>query len=326
MNEENAKRLLYDVLDILDELAIPVCLGSGTLLGAIRENRFMPVDRDIDLWTLAEDFESREGDIAALMLARGMSVHRIGHRHAGYWSGRHYAIKFAKYGEHGDLVSFFELGPYRYCPSHGAQNPFCEVFDKEQMSNWRKFKFYGRCVHVPVEAEGVLDHLYRETWRIPHKVYNEPCEHPAYIPHFLQKQPIAYVPMCLDVIHPGHLTVLREARDLHAKAVMVGLLSEEAIMKYKAPPVLSWNDRAAIANGLKDVDQVVLQEDYATALLTHKPAYLVHGDDWKTGPQVASRQLCLEMLPHWGGELVEVCRPRDGLSSTYIKKQIHAQS
>jgi cytidyltransferase-like protein len=318
MNEGNAKRLLYDVLDILDELGVPVCLGSGTLLGAIRENRFIPLDRDIDLWTLSEDFEFVEGDIVALMLARGISVHRVDHRHAGYWSGRHYAIKFQKYGEHGDLVTFFELGPYRYCPSHGDPKPFCEVFDKEQMSNWRKFKFYGRCVHVPVDAEGVLERLYGDTWRTPHKVYNEPCDHPAYIPHFLHKQPIAYVPMCLDVVHPGHLNVLRAAQECNAEAVVVGLLSEEAIMKYKPAPLLSWNERAATANGLKDVDLVAFHDDYETALITHKPAYLVHGDDWKTGPQVASRELCLEMLPHWGGDVVEVPYT-EGISSTELK-------
>lgn len=321
MNEENARKLLFDVADALDAAGLPFCLGAGTLLGAVREDRFIPIDRDIDLWARAEHFEPLLPAIVEQMRIRGIQPETIDHRHTGYWDGRPYAVKFKKYGEHGDLTAFTKLGPYRYNPTHGSPHPFCIVFDANKFDVWMPRYFYDREFWVPRDCIYILDELYEPQWRIPHVEYNQPCNHPAYLPNFLTKKKIIYVPMCMDLLHCGHLYVLSEAARTVAVELWVGLLTDEAICKYKSPPVFNYASRYEMTIGQKFVDNVVPQEDYLESLLRHKPAYVVHGDDWKEGPQMASRQLVLDTLPHWGGKLVEV-RRIPGYSSTKLKDRI----
>ena len=319
MNEDNAKKLLYNVAEALDEVGLPFCLGAGTLLGAIREDRFIPIDRDIDLWARAEEFEPLVPEITHAMQWRGLTAEVIDHRHAGYWDGRAYAIKFSGYGEHGDLTAFTKMpGNIRYNPTHLSPHPFCIVFDADDFGAWVPRHFYGKAFNVPLCAQDILVDLYG-TWEIPDTTYDQPCQHRAYKPNFLTKQEIVYVGMCLDVLHPGHLTILKHASKLGD--VMVGLLSDDAIRLYKKPPLLDYQARYDIASALTPVGNVVCQETYLVSLLEHKPAYVVHGDDWKEGPQLASRQLVLELLPHWGGQLVEIPYT-PGYSSSALKEQI----
>jgi len=321
MNEENAKQLLFAVDDALKEVGLSYCLGAGTLLGCIREERFIPIDRDIDLWMRAEEFEPNIGAITKALRARKINTTLIDYRNAGYWNGRPYSIKFYGYNEHGDLGGYTKLGPYRYEPARSAKGrPFCIVFPADAFEGWQTRQFYGRDVFVPGDATTILEQLY-DTWQVPDVEYNQPCKHAAYIDDFLTKQNIAYVGMCLDVLHPGHINILNHARDLKGNKVVVGLLTDEAITAYKGPPVLKWEERRAIAASLSQVDEVVRHDDYESALLQYKPAYLVHGDDWKTGPQEAWRTTCFEMLRQWGGRVIEIPYTR-GVSSSEVKARI----
>ncbi len=321
MNEENAKKLLFDVADALDEVKLPFCLGAGTLLGAIREDRFIPIDLDIDLWANAEEFEPSVPAILIAMQNRGLKTEVINHRHAGYWDGRDYAIKFSGHGEHGDLTAFTKMpGNIRYNPTHASQEPFCIVFNADDFyfESWASQTFYGRVFWIPNNFVAILNQLY-DDWKTPDTEYDQPCLHRAYKPHFLTKQDIVYVAMCLDVLHPGHLNILEHAKKLGT--VWVGLLSSNSICKYKDPPVFGYQARHEIASAISLVSTVVRQEDYLTSLLEHKPAYVVHGDDWKKGPQADSRQLVVDLLPHWDGKLVEIPYT-PGYSSSELKKQI----
>ncbi|GMU41355.1 MAG: phosphoenolpyruvate mutase [Chloroflexota bacterium] len=128
-----------------------------------------------------------------------------------------------------------------------------------------------------------------------------------------------YVGMSADLIHPGHLNVLRRARELGS--VTVGLLTDEAIASYKRVPFMTFEQRREMVASLKDVDEVIPQRtlDYVPNLELLKPDYVVHGDDWRVGPQQATRQRVIEALRGWGGELVEVPYT-EGISST----QLHA--
>lgn len=129
-----------------------------------------------------------------------------------------------------------------------------------------------------------------------------------------------YVGMSADLIHPGHLNVLRRARELGS--VTVGLLTDEAIASYKRVPFMTFEQRREMVASLKDVDEVIPQRtlDYVPNLELLKPDYVVHGDDWRVGPQQATRQRVIEALRGWGGELVEVPYT-EGISST----QLHAE-
>jgi len=56
MNEDNAKFMLEEVRKILISNSIKYWLDCGTLLGAVRDNKFIPWDSDIDIGVFLEDF------------------------------------------------------------------------------------------------------------------------------------------------------------------------------------------------------------------------------------------------------------------------------
>lgn len=130
-----------------------------------------------------------------------------------------------------------------------------------------------------------------------------------------------YVGMSADLIHHGHLNILRVARDLGE--VTVGLLTDRAIASYKRMPLLSWDERKAVVENIKGVAAVVPQDtlDYTANLVALRPDYVVHGTDWQVGAQMATRQQVIEVLRGWGGELVEP-EYTAGVSSTRLQMAI----
>jgi len=103
----------------------------------------------------------------------------------------------------------------------------------------------------------------------------------------LKKQ--VYVGMSADLVHPGHINILAKASELGE--VTVGLLTDHAIASYKRIPYMSFDDRRHVVESLRFVKQVVAQDtlSYAKNLRQLRPDFVVHGDDWKTGVQQATR-------------------------------------
>ena len=61
-----------------------------------------------------------------------------------------------------------------------------------------------------------------------------------------KNQPIVYVGMSADIIHPGHINLLNEATKYGR--VIVGLLTDEAIASYKRVPILSYSQRFSVVS------------------------------------------------------------------------------
>ena len=116
---------------------------------------------------------------------------------------------------------------------------------------------------------------------------------------------IVYVGMSADIIHPGHLNIIREA--VKHGEVTVGVLTDEAIASYKRLPYLSFDQRKMVVENLVGVNMVVAQEtlDYVPNLKKYRPDFVVHGNDWKTGVQAKVRQKVIDTLAQWGGKLIE---------------------
>lgn len=130
-----------------------------------------------------------------------------------------------------------------------------------------------------------------------------------------------YVGMCADVIHHGHINILKEAGKLGE--VTVGLLTDEAIASYKRVPLLTYDQRKIIIENIKGVVRVIPQHtlDYVPNLTELRPDYVVHGNDWKTGVQQKIRGSVIEALKQWGGKLVEP-EYTEGVSSTQLMRDI----
>lgn len=129
--------------------------------------------------------------------------------------------------------------------------------------------------------------------------------------------------MSADLIHPGHINILKKA-SLYGK-VIVGLFSDEAISSYKKPPIMTYEQRKIVIENIKGVDEVIPQKtkDYTDNLIALKPDFMIHGTDWRNGPLAQVRQKAIDLMKTWGGQVVEP-EYTEGVSSSQIKQKIHS--
>ena len=135
------------------------------------------------------------------------------------------------------------------------------------------------------------------------------------------KKKIVYVGLAVDLIHEGHINILKTAN--RYGDVIVGLLTDEAIASYKSIPYLNYNRRKFIVQNIKYVKKVIPQNtlSYVPNLNSIKPDFVVHGDDWKKGVQKQTRQDVIKALKKWSGKLIEP-KYTQNISSTLIKNRI----
>ena len=117
---------------------------------------------------------------------------------------------------------------------------------------------------------------------------------------------IAYTCFCTDVIHEGHLNIIKEARKYGR--VIVGVLSDEAVIKYNRFFTLNQDDRAALIRKIDGVDEVVIQEDYhySDVIEKYHPDYIIHGDNWETGYLKNIRSSVEQQICKYGGKIIDV--------------------
>ena len=115
-----------------------------------------------------------------------------------------------------------------------------------------------------------------------------------------------YTCFCTEVIHEGHLNIIREAQ--RYGKVIVGALSDRALIRYNRFPTISQEERVRLYRSLEGVDSVVIQDDmlYEDVLSLIRPDYVIHGDNWKAGPESAIRAQVKQKLEAMGGTLIEV--------------------
>ena len=132
---------------------------------------------------------------------------------------------------------------------------------------------------------------------------------------------IVYVGLSADILHEGHINILKIASSYGD--VVVGLLTDEAIASYKNIPYLDFRQRKVVLENLRYVKKVIPQKtlDYVDNLNIVRPNYVVHGDDWKTGIQKKTRDKVLKALKKWSGILIEPKYTKN-ISSTIIKNKI----
>jgi len=130
-----------------------------------------------------------------------------------------------------------------------------------------------------------------------------------------------YVGMSADLIHPGHINILKEASKLGE--VVVGLLTDHAIASYKRLPYMKYEQRKEVIENIKGISDVISQNtlDYRENLNKLKPDFVVHGDDWQNGIQRETRQQVIDTLNLWGGKLIEIPYT-EGISSTQLNESV----
>ena len=127
--------------------------------------------------------------------------------------------------------------------------------------------------------------------------------------------------MSVDLIHEGHINIIKEAAKLGI--VTVGLLTDAAIASYKRLPYMPYENRKLIISEIKGVDNVIQQHahSYTENLVKLKPDFVVHGDDWREGSQKEIRSDVINTLKRWEGKLIEIPYTKN-ISSSILNKKI----
>lgn len=119
------------------------------------------------------------------------------------------------------------------------------------------------------------------------------------------KRKTVYICLCTDIIHEGHLNIIEQAHQYGE--VIVGALCDAALVRYNKFPTISLEDRIKLYKSLAHVKEVIIQHDvmYDDIIETLHPDYVVHGDNWKQGPESAIRENVVRLLSGYGGQLIE---------------------
>lgn len=130
-----------------------------------------------------------------------------------------------------------------------------------------------------------------------------------------------YVPMSADIVHPGHINILKTAA--RYGKVIVGLFSDEAISSYKPKPYMTYEQRKTVLESIRYVDEIVPQatRDYDDNIRRLKPDFMIHGKDWREGPLADVRAKAIATMAEWGGQVIEPDYTQ-GVSSSMIRGQI----
>ena len=115
-----------------------------------------------------------------------------------------------------------------------------------------------------------------------------------------------YACFTTDVIHAGHLNIIREAQKYGR--LIAGVMSDAALVKFDRFPTILQDERMALLKAQEGVSEVVLQDAvmYDRIIDQIKPDYVIHGDNWLTGPQKAIRDNAEKALAVTGGQIIDV--------------------
>ncbi|MDK9722304.1 MAG: D-glycero-beta-D-manno-heptose-7-phosphate kinase [Rhodospirillales bacterium] len=118
----------------------------------------------------------------------------------------------------------------------------------------------------------------------------------------LKGNKIGFTNGCFDLLHPGHVSLLSQARAACDKLV-VGLNSDASVQRLKGPtrPVQSEASRAAVLASLASVDLVVIfgENTPLDLIAALKPELLVKGADYTVDKVVGA-----DLVQSWGGRVL----------------------
>lgn len=126
---------------------------------------------------------------------------------------------------------------------------------------------------------------------------------------------IVFTNGCFDILHPGHVHILRTARSFGDR-LFVGVNTDSSVSRFKGSgrPVNDLQSRMMLLAELRSVDYVVpFDEDTPLQLITEiKPDILVKGGDYEVGSVVGADSVIS------GGGRVKIVPLLKGYSTTGI--------
>ncbi len=131
---------------------------------------------------------------------------------------------------------------------------------------------------------------------------------------------VGYTTGVFDMFHVGHLNILRRAKE-QCDYLIVGVSTDELCSNYKhKKPIVPYEERKAIVEAIKYVDEVVPQETMDKMAFLQKRHFdvMFHGSEWK-GTELYNRY---EMEFAQYGARIEYLPHTDGISSSMLRDKI----
>ena len=123
---------------------------------------------------------------------------------------------------------------------------------------------------------------------------------------------------CYDILHPGHLYLLSEAKKLGDKLI-VAINSDKGVrgLKGNGRPILSQEQRASVLSHIECVDFVVVFNELTPLFVIKaiRPDVLVKGQDWKENKVIGR-----DVIESYGGRVVRVAIIPELSTSTLISR------
>jgi phosphoenolpyruvate phosphomutase / 2-hydroxyethylphosphonate cytidylyltransferase len=133
---------------------------------------------------------------------------------------------------------------------------------------------------------------------------------------------IVYSYYVLDIVHKGHLHMMKNSKAMAGEngKLIVGILTDEAVMEKKPKPILSFEERMDLAGAIKYVDGVVAQSSYSPLenVKNIRPDILMES----SSHEEADIGKCRDYIESIGGRVI-VIPYYPSQSSTSIKKTIN---
>lgn len=134
-----------------------------------------------------------------------------------------------------------------------------------------------------------------------------------------ENQRIVFTNGCFDILHPGHISLLRQSAAMGDRLV-IGLNSDASVRRLKGEnrPIQNERSRALLLSSLEFVDAVILFDEDTPEELIHaiKPDFLVKGSDYKVEDIAGAA-----FVQSYGGT-VRLVDLLDGFSTTDIARKI----
>ena len=136
---------------------------------------------------------------------------------------------------------------------------------------------------------------------------------------------LVYSYYVLDIIHKGHIEMMKNSKAIAGEdgKLIVGILTDEAVMEKKPKPILSFEQRFDIARAIIYIDLVVAQETYSPMpnVKRIKPDILMESTSHSEDALKEAR----EYMESIGGRVI-VIPYYPSQSSTNIKNEIKKKS
>ena len=179
---------------------------------------------------------------------------------------------------------------------------------------------YPTLKNLKAAASYILENSFNQTWNQKCFYFNKIEKLTDKVKeHKKKKQKVIFTNGCFDILHPGHLQYLEQAKRL-GDVLIVGLNSDDSVKSIKGPerPINNEIDRALMLLNTKSVDYIlVFDQSTPEKTIEHiQPDIHVKGGDYQVADLPEAK-----VVQGYGGEVV-ILPFRAGYSTTSILKKI----